>query len=116
MCGRVVAHGGLANSQVDHGVDSVAYANRLLGDDLMGAHALDRVVATLDLGGHRVVIVAVQPSPIANLPAGFGVKGRVIEDDLASLTRLEFLRTQAILEHGEDLTIFRARLAVAFKV
>ncbi len=36
----VVAHGGVADVGVDDGVDLVADADRLLGDDLMRAHAL----------------------------------------------------------------------------
>ncbi len=56
--GGVVAHGGLANFVVDHGVDLVAHADRLLGGDLMRAHSLHRVVTALHFGDDRVVIVA----------------------------------------------------------
>ena len=61
-------------------------------DDLMRPHSLDRVVAALHFGDDGVVIVAVEPSPVANLSAGLGVERRVVEDDLAFFARLEFLR------------------------
>ena len=59
----------------------------------MRAHSLNRVVAAFHLGHDSVVIVAIEPSPITNLPAGFGVKRSVIEDDLAFFAIFEFLRT-----------------------
>ena len=87
MRGRVVAHGGLANVGVDHRIDFVAYTNRLLGDDLMRPHSLNRGVAALHFGDDGVVIVGVEPSPVADLPAGFGVERRVIENDLRLVRR-----------------------------
>src|SRR5580704_18939241 len=50
MRGRVVAHGGFADFGVDDGVNFVAYADGLFGDDLMRAHALNRRVATFHFG------------------------------------------------------------------
>ncbi len=103
MRGRVVAHGGEANFGVDHSIDFVAHANRLFGDDLMRAHALNRRVAALHFGDDGVVIVGVKPSPVANLPAGFGVERRVVEDDFAFFARLEFLRALAVVNDGQAL-------------
>jgi hypothetical protein len=63
------------------------------------------------------VIVGVEPSAIADLAAGFGVEGRVIEDDLAALAGLEFLRALAVcLDDGQHFAIVGARLAIAFEV
>src|SRR5712692_2132382 len=64
----------------------------------MRADALDRVVAAGHFGNDRVVIVRVEPSAVANLPAGFGVEGRVVEDDFALVTGLEFLRALAVVD------------------
>ena len=92
MRGRVVAHGGFANFGVDHGIDFVAYANWLLRDDLMRAHALNRGVASLHFGDDGVVIVGVEPSAVADLSAGLGIERRVVEDDFAFFAGLEFAR------------------------
>ena len=62
----------------------------------MRAHSLDRVVAALHFGNDGVVIVAVEPSAVAHLSAGFGVERRVVEDDFAFLAGLEFLRALAV--------------------
>ncbi len=84
MRGSVVAHGGLSNVEVHHGVDLVANADRLLGGDLMSPHALDGVIASLHVGDDACCDRRdVEPSAVADLSAGFGVEGRVIEDDLA---------------------------------
>src|SRR6266404_8053639 len=95
MRGGVIAHRGFPDVGVDYGVDFLPEANRLLGDYLMCAYALDRRVAAGHLGDDRVVVVRVQPSAVADLASGLGVKRRVIEDDLALVTGLEFLRTLA---------------------
>ncbi len=71
---------------------------RCRGNNLMRAHALDRVVASRHFGDDGVVIVGVKPSAIADLPAGLGVEGSVIENDLAGFSGLEFLRALAILD------------------
>ncbi len=91
MRGGVIAHGGLANFGVDHGVDLVARHESARPSrfaevgfhDLMRPHSLDWVVASLHFGNDGVVIVAVKPSAIADLAAGFGIERRVVEDDLA---------------------------------
>ena len=87
-----------ADVGVDHCIDFVADANRLLRDDLMRAHALNRVVASLHVGDDSVVIVGVEPSAIADLPASLGIKRRVIEDDLAFIAGL---RVPALLARCE---------------
>ena len=82
----------------------------------MRAHALDRVVAAFHLRHHGVVIVAVEPSAIAHLPAGLGVERRVVEDDLAFFAGLEFLCALAVVDDGEDFATVGTGLAVAFEV
>src|SRR5580704_5615988 len=115
MRGGVVAHGGLADFGVDDGIDFVAYADWLLGDNLVRTNALNRRVAALYFGHDSVVIVGVEPSAVANLAAGFGVEGRVIEDDFAFVARLELLRAVAVVDDGEDFAVVGASLAVAFE-
>ena len=82
----------------------------------MRAHALNGVVASGHFGDDGVVIVGVEPSAIADLSAGFGVEGRVIEDDLAGVAGLEFLRTLAAFDDGEHFAVVGASLAIAFEV
>src|SRR5882724_5806160 len=98
MRGSVIAHGGLANVGVDDSIDFLSDADRLLGDDLVRAHTLDRGVAAGYFRDDGVVIVGVEPPAVADLSAGYGVEGRVVEDDLALLAGLEFLRALAILD------------------
>ena len=116
MRGRVIAHGGLADVRINDGIDFLSDADRLLGDDLVGADALDRGVASGYFGDDRVVIVGIEPSAIADLSARLGVEGRVVEDDLALIARLEFWDSLAVFDNGEDFAVFRARLPVAFEV
>ena len=82
----------------------------------MCPHALNRVVATFHFGDDGVVIVAVKPSAVADLSAGFGVERRVVEDDLAFFARLEFLRALPVVDDGENFAAIGAGLAVAFEV
>ena len=112
----VVAHGGLADFGVDHGIHFLANANSLFGDDLMRAHSLDRVIAAPHLGNDGVVIVAVEPAPVADLPARFSVERRVIKNDFAFVARLELLRAHALADDGEDFTAVGASLSVAFEI
>ena len=93
----------------------VADTNRLLRDDLVRAHALHGVVAARDLGDDGVVIVGVEPSAIADLAAGLGIEGRVIENDLAFFAGLEFLRALPALDDGKHLATVGAGLPVAFE-
>src|ERR1700687_5356929 len=124
---RVIAHGGLANRGIDNGIHFLPNAEGAppfrvfcggwgFHINLMRPHALHRVVASSHFSDDGIVIVGVEPSAIANLAAGFGVKGRVIKDDLAGLAGLKFLRPQAALDDGEHFAIVRASLTIAFEV
>ena len=113
--GRVVAHGRLADFGVDDGIDFVAYADRLLRDDLVRPDALNGGVAALYFGDDGVVIVAVEPSAVADLAARFSVEGCVIEDDFAFVAGFEFLRALAVVDDGEDFAVVGTGLAVAFE-
>src|SRR6266700_3490683 len=73
MCSRMIAHRGLPDVGIDDSVHPVTHANCLLGDDLMGTHPLDRRIASLHFGYDGVVIIAVEPSPVAYLSAGLAV-------------------------------------------
>ena len=81
----------------------------------MRPHTLNRVMAAGHFRDDGVVIVAVEPSAIANLSAGLGIKPGMVENDLALLARLEFLRTLSGLDDGHDLAALGAGLAVAFE-
>ena len=105
-----------ANRGVDYGVYFLPDANWLLGDDLMRAHALHGVVAAGHFGDDCVVIVGVEPSAVADLAAGFGVEGRVVEDDFAGVAGLEFLRALVALDDGQHFAVVGARLAIAFEI
>ena len=115
MCGGVVAHGGFADAGVDDGVDFVADVDRLLRDDLVRAHALHRVIRAGHLGDDGVVIVGVEPAAIADLASGFGVEGRVIENDFAFVAGLEFFCALAAFQERKNFAALGARLAVAFE-
>ena len=82
----------------------------------MRPHSLHRVVAAFHFGDDGVVIVAVKPSTIADLSAGFGIERSVVEDDLAFFARLEFLRALAVVDDGENFAAVGTSLAVAFEV
>src|SRR6267143_5724384 len=103
MRSRVIAHGGLSNLSIDHGVDSVTHPDRLFNDDLMRADPLNRGIAAFHFGNDGVVIVRVKPSAIADLSAGFSVERSVIEYDLAFIAGLEFLCALAIADDGQHL-------------
>ena len=81
----------------------------------MRSYSLYRVVASLDLGDDSVQLIAVEHATVPNLPAGFCIKRRVIEDDLAFFARPEFLHPLPILDEGQHLTIFRAGLQITFE-
>src|ERR1039457_2875074 len=82
----------------------------------MRAHPLHRVVAPSHFGDNGIVIVGVKPSAIADLPAGFGVEGRVIKNDLTGVPGFEFLRALTALDDSQHFAIVGARLAIAFEV
>ena len=81
----------------------------------MRAHTLDWVIASLHFGNDRDVIVAVEPSAVSDLPAGLRVERRVIEDDLAFLAGLKFLRALSVMDDGQDFAAIGAGLPIAFK-
>src|ERR1039457_962965 len=114
MRSRVIAHGRLTNLGVHDGIDLVPdfegappYAVFVgacpelvegwgflygLHNNLMCSNGLNRVITSRHIGDDSVVIIGVQPSPIPPLPARLGIERRVIENDLARFTRLQFLR------------------------
>ncbi len=122
----VIAHGSRANAGIHHSVHFVpdlegappnaVFVGWGFHNHLMRPHPLNRVVASLHLGDNGIVIVGVKPSPIADLPARFRIKRRVIKDDFTFLASLEFLRPLPILNDGQHFAIVRARLPIAFKL
>ena len=64
----------------------------------MSPHSLYRVVTPGDVSDDRIVIVGVEPAAIADLAAGFGVEGRVIQDRFALVARLEFFYALAVFQ------------------
>src|SRR5215475_6934082 len=89
MRGRVIPHRGFPDICVNDGIHFVAAADALLGGHLMCTDALDRVVTTRHLGNDGIVILGVEPSTVSDLAACLGVKRRVIENDLAIVSRLK---------------------------
>src|SRR5581483_2147348 len=81
----------------------------------MRSHALYWVVAPFNFRNYPVQFIAVKVSAVSDLAAGLGIKGRVIQDDLAFLSGLEFLNALAILDDGQHFAIFRTSLEVAFE-
>src|SRR6266404_929107 len=96
MRGGVIAHRGFPDVGVDYGVDFLPDANRLLGDYLMCAYALDRRVAAGHLGDDRVVIVRVQPSAVADLASGLGVEGRFVKNQFALFSRFQRINPSSL--------------------
>ena len=101
---------------VDDGINFVAYADWLLGDDLMRAYTLNRGVAASYFGDDGVVVVGVEPSAVADLAAGFGVERSVIEDDFAFVSGFELLCAMAVVDDGENFAVVGASLAVALEL
>ena len=111
----VIAHGGRANSGINHGVDLGPNLQSLLCDYLVGAHALHRVIGSRDFGHYRVVVVGIEPPAVAHLSAGLRVERRVVEDDFAFLARFEFAGALALFQQCYYFAGFRLRLAIPFK-
>ncbi len=65
------------------------------------------------------MVFGVEPADVADLSAGIGVEGSVIEHDLAALAGLQLLRADTsaifVLDDGEDFAVVGAGLAVAFE-
>src|SRR5580700_8183820 len=112
---RVIAHRRFANRGIDHSVDFLTNTNRLLGNHLMRAHALYRVVASRHISNDSIVIVGVEPSTITHLPTRFSIKRSVIKNGLAFFASLEFLHALSALNNGEDFAVIGARLSIPFK-
>src|SRR4029077_18945052 len=83
--------------------------------DLMRRNSLDRVIAGFHVGDDGVVIVAVDPSAVADLSSGFGIERSVVEDDLTFFSWLEFLRALTVVDDGENFAALGAGLAVALE-
>src|SRR5260370_19486622 len=77
---------------------------------------LDGVVASLHFRNDSIEFVAVKRAAVPNLPARLRVKRRVIKNDLALFTRLEFLSSLPISDNGHHFTIFRPRLPIPLKL
>src|SRR6185369_16509550 len=52
---------------------------------------------------------------VADLTAGLGVEGGVIENDLALFARFKFLRTLAALDDSQNLTVIGFSLAITLE-
>ncbi len=119
MRAGVIAHGGAAYFVVDDGIEFVADVNWLLRSHAVRANALHRIRNSLDISNERVVVCGVKRADVADLSAGVGVEGRVIEYNFATLARLQLLHanTSAVfgLDDGEHFTSVGARLAIAFE-
>ena len=115
MRSRVIAHSRLPNVSIHDSIDSVANAQRLFSNNLMRPHPLNRRIASRNVGDNGVVIVRIEPSPVTNLPAGFRIERRVIENDFAGFASLEFPRALPIVNDSQHLAAVRASLSIPFK-
>src|SRR6266478_583440 len=114
MGGGVDANRLLAYFGVDHRVDLLPDMNGLPRMYLVRTHALHRHVSAADFGDD-VARGIIEPSRIADLPAGVGVERCVVEDDLAFLVRAQLFDALSVMDDGEHFTIARLCLAVAFE-
>src|ERR1035438_12962 len=126
---RMIPHSSGANLGVDDGVDSITdlegappYAVFVgwgfwcgLHNNLMRPHALNRVITSLHFSDHGIVIVRIEPTAVANLPASLRIERSVVENDLAGLAGLELLRPLPVVNDGQNLAAFRPRLLVSLK-
>ena len=62
------------------------------------------------------MIVAVEPSTIAHLPAGLGIERCVVENDFTFLARSELLGALAFADDGQHFAVLGASLTIALKV
>ena len=72
----------------------------------MREDSLDRLGRAADLGDDGVVVVRIKPADVANLSAGVGVEGGLVEDDFNFFAGLGFLNSDAIFNDGEDFCAF----------
>src|ERR1700688_43569 len=111
----VIAHGGLSNLSVDDSIELFAHADWLLRHNLMRPHTLNRRITSRHLGDDGVVIVRVEPSLVANLPAGLGIERSVVENDFAGIAGLEFSRTLSVVNDCQHFATVGASLPIAFE-
>src|SRR5262245_14283085 len=115
MRARVVPHRRLSQFGINDRVDLVADYDRLPRRNRMRPHSLDRVMHALHIGDDRVAVGRIEPALVANLSARFGVERRMVENDFALFTRLEFLRALAALDDRQYLAIIRLRLPITLE-
>src|ERR1700757_833101 len=82
----------------------------------MRPHSLNRVITSLHFRYDGVVVVGIKPSAIADLSARFGIKRRVIENDLTLFASLQFAHTLSVVNDGQDLAVFGPCLPIPFKL
>src|SRR5882724_3678435 len=107
--GGVVAHRLLPDFSIDDGINFLPHMDGLPRMDFVRTHALHRRVASADFGDD-VARRIVEPSGVADLPAGVGVEGRVIEDDLAFLTGTNLFDALSVADDGQNFAITRLSL------
>ena len=112
----VVAADGVAALAIDHGVDAVAHGQRLLEQGLVGADALHRQHAALNLGDGRVAVRRGEPAGIARLPAGVAVEAGLVEDDIDLVARSGGGNARAVLHDGQNFSAVRGELLVAQEI
>jgi hypothetical protein len=115
MRSRVIAHGRQAKVSIHDSINFVAHAQLMFSNNLMRPHTLNRRIASRNIGNNGVVIGRVKPSPVANLPTGFGIERRVIKNDLARLASLEFPRTLPVFDDRQNSSSIGAGLPVPFE-
>src|ERR1035438_9374650 len=82
----------------------------------MRAYSLNRRITSPHFGDHGVVIVRVQPSPVAHLPTGLGIERRVIKNDLAFFASLKLPHALPLVDDRQNLASVRPRLPITFKL
>ncbi len=112
----VVAHGAAAFGAVDDRGDCVADGEAFAGGDAVGEDALHGFGGAADVGEDVCAVRGVEPAGVADLAAGVGVEGGVVEHGFALLAGFQFVDAEAVLDEGEDLCAFGAEGGVAFEV
>ena len=83
----VMAHGRPPHFAIDHGIHAIANHNRLPRRHLVRAHTLHRDSQRRSRPPPACCGRRVEPALVGDLPAGFGVKRRVVKHDFALLAR-----------------------------
>src|SRR4051794_12046260 len=115
MGSSVVPHGGFTTSGVHDGINSVANTKWLFCNYLMRTYALHRIVSSAHFRNYGIHLIAIKRTAVTNLSAGFGIKRRVVKNDLACLAGLQLLHALTIFDDGQHFAILRSRLQVSFK-